>query len=130
MIDPKIRFKDQNGEQSTFFIQDPSNNVLEFKSFKDDSKVFKKQVNEMAKVTFLPDNKECNSPSNVTLLEVAKRNINVNLVSPGFISTSMTENLNDDQKNNYLSRIPMMRFGNPEDIANIVFFYQQMMPHI
>ena len=28
----------------------------------------------MAKVTFLPDNKECNSPSNVTLLEVAKRN--------------------------------------------------------
>ena len=55
-------------------------------------------------------------------LEVAKRNINVNLVSPGFISTSMTENLNDDQKSNYLSRIPMMRFGNPEDIANIVFF--------
>ena len=28
----------------------------------------------MAKVTFLPDNKECNAPSNVTLLEVAKRN--------------------------------------------------------
>ena len=54
-------------------------------------------------------------------LEVAKRNINVNLVSPGFISTSMTENLNDDQKSNYLSRIPMMRFGNPKDIANIVF---------
>ena len=42
MIDPKIRFKNQNGEQGTFFIQDPSNNVLEFKSFKDDSKVFKK----------------------------------------------------------------------------------------
>ncbi len=55
-------------------------------------------------------------------LEVAKRNINVNLVSPGFISTSMTESLNDDQKNNYLSRIPMMRFGNPEDVANLVFF--------
>ena len=42
MIDPKIMFKNQNGEQGTFFIQDPSNNVLEFKSFKDDSKVFKK----------------------------------------------------------------------------------------
>ena len=42
MIDPKIRFKNQNGEQGTFFIQDPSNNVLEFKSFKDDSMVFKK----------------------------------------------------------------------------------------
>ena len=55
-------------------------------------------------------------------LEVARRNINVNLVSPGFISTSMTESLNDDQKNNYLSRIPMMRFGNPVDVANLVFF--------
>ena len=55
-------------------------------------------------------------------LEVARRSINVNLVSPGFISTSMTENLNDDQKNNYLSRIPMMRFGDPKDVANLVFF--------
>ena len=55
-------------------------------------------------------------------LEVAKRNINVNIISPGFISTSMTDNLNEDQKKNYLSRIPMMRFGNPGDIANLVFF--------
>ena len=55
-------------------------------------------------------------------LEVAKRNINVNIISPGFISTSMTDNLNEDQKKNYLSRIPMMRFGNPIDIANLVFF--------
>ena len=55
-------------------------------------------------------------------LEVARRNINVNLVSPGFISTSMTERLNDDQKKNYLSRIPMMRFGNPKDVANLVYF--------
>ena len=55
-------------------------------------------------------------------LEVAKRNINVNVVSPGFISTSMTDNLNDDQKQNYLSRIPMMRFGKPQDVANLVYF--------
>ena len=55
-------------------------------------------------------------------LEVAKRNINVNIVSPGFISTSMTDKLNDDQKNTYLSRIPMMRFGKPEDVANLVYF--------
>ena len=55
-------------------------------------------------------------------LEVAKRNINVNIISPGFISTAMTENLNEDQKNLYLSRIPMSRFGKPEDIANLVFF--------
>ena len=55
-------------------------------------------------------------------LEVAKRNINVNIVSPGFISTSMTDKLNDDQKKIILSRIPMMRFGNPEDVANLVYF--------
>ena len=55
-------------------------------------------------------------------LEVAKRNINVNIISPGFISTKMTDNLNDEQKKNYLSKIPMMRFGEPDDIANLVFF--------
>ena len=54
--------------------------------------------------------------------EVAKRNINVNIISPGFISTTMTNKLNEDQKNSYLSKIPMSRFGNPEDIANLVFF--------
>ncbi len=55
-------------------------------------------------------------------LEVAKRNINVNIISPGFITTSMTDNLNEEQKSLYLSRIPMMRFGNPIDVANLVFF--------
>ena len=55
-------------------------------------------------------------------LEVAKRNINVNVVSPGFISTPMTETLNANQKENYLSKIPMFRFGKPEDIANLVYF--------
>ena len=55
-------------------------------------------------------------------LEVAKRNINVNVVSPGFISTSMTDKLNDDQKKNYLSRIPMLRFGDPKEVANLVYF--------
>ena len=55
-------------------------------------------------------------------IEVAKRNINVNIISPGFISTAMTENLNAEQRASYLSRIPMSRFGKPEDIANLVYF--------
>ena len=55
-------------------------------------------------------------------LEVARRNINVNTISPGFISTSMTEKLSDDQKSVYMSKIPMMRFGSPDDIANLVYF--------
>ncbi len=42
LIKPRIRFKNVPGEQGTFFIQDPSGNALEFKSFKNDKDVFKK----------------------------------------------------------------------------------------
>ena len=41
VIKPNIRFKGQIGEQATFFIKDPSNNVLEFKAFQNDNKIFK-----------------------------------------------------------------------------------------
>ena len=40
VIKPNIRFKGQIGEQATFFIKDPSNNVLEFKAFQNDNKIF------------------------------------------------------------------------------------------
>ena len=55
-------------------------------------------------------------------LEVAKRNINVNLVSPGFIVSSMTDQLNEDQKNNILLNIPMKKFGKPKDVASLVLY--------
>ena len=42
LISPKIRFKNKPGEQGTFFLKDPSGNVLEFKTFKNDADVFKK----------------------------------------------------------------------------------------
>mgnify|MGYP001408842660 CR=1 FL=1 len=54
--------------------------------------------------------------------EVAKRNINVNIVSPGFITTDMTNKLNESQKEEILSKIPMKKFGNPRDVANLVYF--------
>ena len=40
IVQPTIRFKDKKGEQATFFIKDPSGNVLEFKSFKNDEMIF------------------------------------------------------------------------------------------
>ena len=40
IIEPNIRFKGEKGEQATFFIQDPSRNVLEFKAFKNDQMIF------------------------------------------------------------------------------------------
>ena len=54
--------------------------------------------------------------------EVAKRNITVNTISPGFITTPMTDQLNENQKNQILSKIPMQKFGEPVDVANLVFF--------
>lgn len=40
LIRPTIRFKGEAGEQATLFIRDPSGNALEFKSFRDDQKLF------------------------------------------------------------------------------------------
>jgi 3-oxoacyl-[acyl-carrier protein] reductase len=54
--------------------------------------------------------------------EVASRNINVNVVSPGFIVSPMTEKLNEIQQNKILENIPMKKFGEPSDVANLVYF--------
>ena len=55
-------------------------------------------------------------------IEVAQRNINVNLIAPGFIESPMTNELNDDQKKTIMDKIPMKKFGLPEDIANMALF--------
>ena len=55
-------------------------------------------------------------------LEVAQRNINVNLISPGFIESDMTNKLNDEQKKIIMDKIPMKKFGTPNDIANLAAF--------
>jgi len=54
--------------------------------------------------------------------EVASRNITVNCVAPGFITTAMTDLLTEDQKAQSLDRIPVSRFGNPEDVASAVIY--------
>ncbi|MEO1281608.1 MAG: VOC family protein [Pseudomonadota bacterium] len=42
IIEPKIRFEGEPGEQATMFLSDPSGNALEFKSFADDGQIFAK----------------------------------------------------------------------------------------
>lgn len=54
--------------------------------------------------------------------ELASRNITVNSVAPGFITTDMTNALPEDIKSQMLSQIPLAKFGNPEDIAKAVAF--------
>jgi len=49
--------------------------------------------------------------------EIASRNITVNCIAPGFIATSMTEVLTDDQKAKINATIPMQKMGSSEDIA-------------
>jgi len=54
--------------------------------------------------------------------EVASRYITVNCVAPGFITTAMTDLLTDEEKAQTLEKIPVSRFGNPEDVASAVVF--------
>ena len=54
--------------------------------------------------------------------EVASRNITVNAVAPGYITTAMVERLSEDIQQAILSRIPMGRFGTPQGVADTVAF--------
>lgn len=54
--------------------------------------------------------------------ELASRNILVNAIAPGFISTDMTNVLKDDVKTKILEQIPLRREGTAEDVANVVKF--------
>ena len=55
-------------------------------------------------------------------IEYAKKNININCISPGFIKTAMTDKIDDKFKEMIISKIPSARLGEPEDIANAVIF--------
>ncbi|RBW67521.1 3-oxoacyl-[acyl-carrier-protein] reductase [Bacillus taeanensis] len=57
-----------------------------------------------------------------TAKELASRNITVNAIAPGFIETDMTGKLNEDVQESMLSQIPLARFGNPDEVANLVKF--------
>jgi 3-oxoacyl-[acyl-carrier protein] reductase len=55
-------------------------------------------------------------------IEYAKKNINVNCISPGLIKTAMTDKIDEKFKEVIVSKIPSARLGEPEDIANAVLF--------
>ena len=54
--------------------------------------------------------------------ELASRNIRVNAIAPGFIETQMTAKLPEEYRDKLKSEIPLGRYGQPEDIANLVLF--------
>ena len=55
-------------------------------------------------------------------IEYAKKNININCISPGFIKTAMTDKIDEKFKDIIVSKIPSARLGEPEDVANAVLF--------
>tara|TARA_B100000963_G_scaffold361513_1_gene397341 strand:+ start:11393 stop:12124 length:732 start_codon:yes stop_codon:yes gene_type:complete len=55
-------------------------------------------------------------------IEYAKKNININCVSPGFIKTEMTDKINEEFKENLISKIPSGKLGSGEDVSNCVAF--------
>ncbi len=55
-------------------------------------------------------------------LEYAKKNININCISPGFIETEMTNKIDPKYKDLIISKIPSNRLGSTEDVANVVLF--------
>jgi len=55
-------------------------------------------------------------------IEYAKKSININCISPGFIKTAMTDKIDEKFKEVIISKIPSARLGEPDDIANAVLF--------
>jgi len=55
-------------------------------------------------------------------LEYAKKKININCISPGFIKTEMTDKINEDFKQILISKIPSGDLGTGKDIANCALF--------
>ena len=54
--------------------------------------------------------------------ELSSRNVRCNAVAPGFIRTAMTDALDEEVQNKMKELIPLARFGEPEDVANVVLF--------
>jgi 3-oxoacyl-[acyl-carrier protein] reductase len=54
--------------------------------------------------------------------ELASRNVRANIICPGFIETDMTDALDEKVKENYLSGIPLKRFGSCDEVSSLVCF--------
>ncbi|MFT4062516.1 MAG: 3-oxoacyl-[acyl-carrier-protein] reductase [Edaphocola sp.] len=57
-----------------------------------------------------------------TALELGSRNVRCNAIAPGFIETDMTHYLKDGDAQQWFEKIPLQRFGKPEEIANVALF--------
>ena len=56
-------------------------------------------------------------------IELAKYNVTVNAVAPGFIQTAMTSAIPEEQRRGAAQKIPVQRLGEPIDIARVYLFF-------
>ena len=54
--------------------------------------------------------------------EAGPSGVRINVVAPGLINTKMNESLNDEERQTLIDEIPLLQFGNPSDVANLVSF--------
>ena len=60
--------------------------------------------------------------TNSLALEVGSRGITVNNIAPGYITTDMTKDIKSELSDALMEKIPMNRFGSPEDVAKVALF--------
>ena len=76
----------------------------------------------LGQVNYTASKAGINAMSKSLAIEYARKNINVNCISPGFIKTAMTDKIDEKFKETIISKIPSARLGEPKDIANAVIF--------
>lgn len=80
------------------------------------------ETGNLGQVNYSASKGAMNAMTKSFALEGAARGIRYNAITPGFISTDMTEQLDDEIIKNYTSKIPLGRFGDPKDVAEAVAF--------
>jgi 3-oxoacyl-[acyl-carrier protein] reductase len=74
------------------------------------------------KANYVASKAAVNGFTRATALELASRGITVNAVAPGMIVTELTEDLRSRHGDKYMEKVPLGRFGQPEDVASLVAF--------
>ena len=80
------------------------------------------ETGNVGQVNYSASKGAMNSMTKSFALEGSARGIRYNAITPGFIATDMTDELNDEVKKTYTDRIPLKRFGDPKDVAEAVAF--------